>query len=130
MDKERLTNLPTFLRMLRRPRIAFPAIGIIILIILGTVWYFNRQSKIIWAKDVALPQIEKLVDYSWRDYSDAYKLEEVAEKYIPQNQKLAKFIAESSRKININTEPEGAEVYFKPYSQPSEDWKIFRHNPN
>ncbi len=76
-----------------------------------------------------MPQIEKLVNYSWRDYSDAYKLEEVAEKYIPQNERLAKFIAESSRKININTEPQGAKVYFKPYSQPSEDWKYLGTTP-
>ena len=129
LGNEDVTNLSAFLRMIRRPRIAFPAAGTIILIILAIVWYFNKRSNIIWAETVALPQIEKLVDYSWRDYSDAYKLEETAQKYIPQNEKLAKFIAESSRKININTDPQGAKVYFKQYSQPSDNWKYLGTTP-
>ncbi|MGA9293472.1 MAG: protein kinase [Ignavibacteriaceae bacterium] len=127
--KESTFNLRSFLRLIRKPYIAIPVAVVIILIILGIEWYLNRQSKIRWAREVALPKIEKLVDYSWRDYTDAYKLEEAALNYIPDNQKLIKLIAESSRDINIDTDPPGAKVYFKQYSQPSGEWKYLGTTP-
>ncbi|MEJ2613648.1 MAG: protein kinase [Ignavibacteriaceae bacterium] len=129
LNREGTFSLPAFLRFTRKAYITVPAAVIITLIILGIIWYLNRQSDITWAREVAIPQIEQLVDYSWRDYTDAYRLEEAAEKYIPNDQKLIKLIAESSRKININTNPPGAKVYFKQYSQPSEKWKYLGTTP-
>ena len=89
---------------------------------IGAVFYFNHIANVTWAKQTALPQIKKLVDFSWRDYTAAYNLEEKAVKYIPDNPELVRLIARTTRKINIITDPPGAKVYYKPYSSPEAKW--------
>ena len=122
-------DLRTFLRRIRKPRVAFPAIGMILLIILGAVWLFNRQAKIRWAKEEALPEIERLVEAAWGDYTDAYALAEKAEKYIPNNSKLAELFSNCSFHISINTEPQGAKIFMKEYVIPSSDWEYLGVSP-
>ena len=122
-------DLRTFLRRIRKPRVAFPAIGMILLIILGAVWLFNRQAKIRWAKEEALPEIERLVEAAWGDYTDAYALAEKAEKYIPNNPKLAELFSNCSFHISINTEPQGAKIFMKEYVIPSSDWEYLGVSP-
>ena len=72
---------------------------------LAAAWFFNRQAKIRWAREEALPEIERLVETSWRDSTDAYKLAVQAEKYIPNDPKLAELFSKSSLTINIKTKP-------------------------
>lgn len=122
-------TMRSLIRKIKKPRIAVPTTGIMILIIIGASWYFNHRSNVIWAKEKALPKIENLVNYSWRDFTGAYKLEEAAEKYIPKDPELNKLIAKSSLKINIKTNPAGAKVYFKKYSQPKDKWKYLGVTP-
>jgi serine/threonine protein kinase/cephalosporin-C deacetylase-like acetyl esterase len=119
----------TLFGRIRNPGIAIPAIGILILIIIGSVWFFNRQAEIRWAKEVALPQVALLVDNSWRDYTDAYKLAREAEKYIPNDPKLVKLLSKSSLHINIKTEPPGAAIYMKEYSKPENEWEYIGVSP-
>ena len=46
-------------RRFKLSRILIPAIiAILIVIILGSVWFFKRQEKIKWAREVALPEIK------------------------------------------------------------------------
>lgn len=122
-------NLRTFLRRIRQPRIAIPTVFLIIIIILAGVWFFNHQAKIRWAKDEALPEIERLVENSWRDFTDAYKLEVKAEKYIPNNPRLIELLAKSSLHINIKTDPPGANIYMKEYSKPENEWQYLGVSP-
>ncbi|MGA8264032.1 MAG: serine/threonine-protein kinase, partial [Ignavibacteriaceae bacterium] len=122
-------SLRMLVHRLKRPRVFISAFGILILIVIVTWWFFNRQSKINWATDKALPQIKKLVDHSWRDFTEAYKLEVQAEKYIPGNPELVELISKSSLKININSSPVGAKVYIKKYSQPEDHWNYLGITP-
>ncbi len=116
-------SLKMLVYRLKRPKVFIPSLIIVILLIFGAWWFFNRQSKINWAQNTLLPQIRKLVDFSWRDYTEAYNLEEQAEKYIPDNPELEKLIEKSSFKIDITTDPAGAKAYYKPYSSPEVKWK-------
>jgi len=122
-------NLRTFLRRIRQPKIAIPTGFLIIIIILAGFWFFNRQAKIRWAREKVLPEIERLVENSWRDFTDAYKLEVKAEKYIPNDPKLKELLAKSSLHINIKTEPAGANIYMKKYSKPESDWEYVGLSP-
>ena len=122
-DTENVFSLKTLHHHLKRPKIFIPSFCILILIVIVSWWYSNQQSKIYWAKNTALPQIKKLVDFSWRDYTEAYNLEEEAVKYIPDNPELVELIARTTRKIDIITDPPGAKVYFKPYNKPLANWK-------
>jgi serine/threonine protein kinase/cephalosporin-C deacetylase-like acetyl esterase len=118
-----------FLRRIRKPRVAVPAVGMLLLLILGSVWFFNRQTKVSWAREVALPEIERLIDTNWRDFTDAYNLAEEAEKYIPNDPRLAAAFSKSSLNININTEPAGASIYMKEYRSPESEWKYLGISP-
>jgi serine/threonine protein kinase/dienelactone hydrolase len=122
-------NLRTLLRRLRKPQIAIPVICAVLLIAFASVWFFNRQAKIRWAKQEALPEIERLSETSFRDSTDAYRLAEKAEKYIPNDPKLAEFFSKGSSHINIKTEPPGADIYWKEYKAPDSEWKYLGVSP-
>jgi len=122
-------NLRTLLRRIRRPRVAVPAICAVLIIALASVWFFSRQAKIRWAREEILPEIERLIETSWRDSTDAYKLAEMAEEYIPNDPKLTELFSKCSLNINIKTEPPGADVYMKQYSTPESGWEYLGVSP-
>jgi len=122
-------NLRTFLRRIRRPRIAIPAVSLILAISLVAFWFFNRQAKIRWARQEALPEIGRLIEASWRDFTEAYRLGEKVEKYIPNDPKLAELFSKCSLNINIKTEPPGADIYMKEYKAPGIEWEYLGVSP-
>jgi hypothetical protein len=116
-------------RRINRPQIIIPTVlSVLILVPLG-FWFFNRQAKIQWAREEALPQIERLVGNSWRDSTEAYLLAVEAEKYIPDDPTLAGLFAKISLKVNVKTEPSGARVYMKDYKSPDHEWKYVGFSP-
>jgi len=122
-------NLRTFLRRIRRPQIAIPAIFAVIIIALVSVWFFNRQAKIRWAREEILPEVERLVNENWRDFIQPYNLAKKAEKYIPNDPKLSELFSKNSLNINIETEPPGADVYMKEYASPDREWEYLGVSP-
>jgi len=122
-------NLRTMLRRIRRPRIAIPAVSLVIAISLVAVGFFNRQAKIRWAREEILPEVEQLVEENWRDFTKAYRLAEQAEKYIPNNPKLSEIFSKCSLNINIETEPPGADIYMKEYNAPDSEWEFLGISP-
>jgi serine/threonine protein kinase/dienelactone hydrolase len=122
-------NFQSFVRLLIKPKVAIPLTVLILAVVLFSTWYSNRQSKILWAKEVALPEIKRLVDSDWRDYTEAYKIAEEAEKYIPDDPRLAELMSSCALNINIKTEPPGADVYVKEYDTPDSAWKHIGISP-
>jgi len=122
-------NLRTFLRRIRRPMIAIPAVCMVLAISLVAVWFFNRQAKIRWAREEALPEIERLIEASALDFIEVYKLAEKAEKYIANDPKLSEFLSKYSMKILIKTEPPGAKIYRKEYKAPDSEWEYLGVSP-
>ena len=122
-------DLRTFFRRIRNPRIVVSAVALLVVIILATVWFFNRQGKIRWAREKALPEIERLVEAGWADFTDAYKLAVEAEKYLPNDPKLTELLSKSSLNINIKTEPSGASIFIKKYSAPESEWEYLGVSP-
>jgi tRNA A-37 threonylcarbamoyl transferase component Bud32 len=122
-------NLRTFLRRIRRPQIAIPAICAVLLLAMAAVWFFNRQAKIRWAREEILPEVERLVEENFRDFTDAYRLAVEAEKIIPHDPRLLELISESSVNLNITTEPPGADIYVKEYDAPEAEWEYVGVSP-
>jgi serine/threonine protein kinase/dienelactone hydrolase len=122
-------NLRTLLRRIRKPQIAIPAVSAILIIIFAAIWFFNRQAKVRWAREEVLPEVERRMETSWRDFTDVYKLAVVAEKYIPNDPKLSELMSKCSLKISIKTEPPDADVYFKEYKTPESDWEYLGVSP-
>jgi serine/threonine protein kinase/pimeloyl-ACP methyl ester carboxylesterase len=119
----------SLLSTIRRPKIAVPLVSMALILFFIALRYFNRQAKIRWAREEMLPEIEQLIETSWRDFTDAYKLALQAEKYIPNDPVLVELFAKSTLRINIQTDPPGASVYMKEYKSPDSQWDFVGISP-
>ncbi|MBN1570882.1 MAG: protein kinase [Acidobacteria bacterium] len=117
------------LRSALKLRIAIPALLILAAIVFSAVYLINRQANINWARNTALPEIERLVDRTGLQNTEAYNLALKAEAYISGDPKLADLLSKCSRKFNIQTTPERAQVYFKSYKAPQSDWTFLGTTP-
>ena len=52
-----------------------------------------------------------------------------AEKYLPNDPKLAELFSKSSLTINIKTMPPGANIYMKEYRSPDSEWEYMGVSP-
>ncbi len=128
-EKAGVINLRSFLRIIRKPLVAVPAV--LILIALGFLIYsvLNRHAKVQRAKVELLPKIEKLVEGDRDNYIEAYKLAADAEKYIPHDSQLSGFISKIAVTISITTEPPGARIFMKEYKSPEKPWVYLGISP-
>jgi serine/threonine protein kinase/dienelactone hydrolase len=119
----------SLLRGLRRPLVAIPTVLVLAVIALLAVWFFNRQAKIRWARNVALPEVQRLVEDGWQNFPQAYNLAVRAEKHIPKNPKLVDLFSKCSGGLNIQTNPPGARISIKPYTSPDSEWTFLGVSP-
>ena len=124
-------NVRWLVRRARNPRVTIPALILLLAVGLLTHWFLSRQAKIRWARQEALPQIERLLEEGdfWRDTTAAYALAEKAEAYIPHDPRLAKLFSKTSVNISVKTQPPGAEIYMKEYNAPDNEWKYVGVSP-
>lgn len=88
----------------------------------GVRWYAN-QKNIDNAKLVLLPAIQKLVDENFRPPFQTYEMATEAKKYIPDDSALNKLWTRLTWRIPIETEPAGAEIFWKDYAAPEMSWR-------
>ncbi len=122
---------PALLRLLGRPRAAIPfAIGLVLLAA-ASYWYADHRAKVRWARDVALPEIERMIGNNdvWRNLTDAYSLAVKAEAVLPHDPRLASLFSKCSVVTSIRTEPAGAAVYVKDYKAPESPWRYVGVTP-
>ncbi|MGB9006320.1 MAG: bifunctional serine/threonine-protein kinase/formylglycine-generating enzyme family protein, partial [Candidatus Aminicenantales bacterium] len=130
-DESGVMTLKTLGRRLRKPRVAVPTVVVLFALAFLGVWFFKRQAHVRWARQVALPELEKLIAENdlWRDLIPVYRLAEKAEAYIPHDPKLAELFSKCSVRINIKTEPPGAKVFMKEYVAPASGWEYLGVSP-
>ena len=121
-------NLGIILERARTPRIAIPAL--VLLLVTGFLgyWFLRRQANILWAREKALPEIARLIAEN-DDLNDAYKLAVQGEAFIPHDPTLTELFSKCSLRINITTEPPGSRIYFKEYKDPDGEWKYLGISP-
>ncbi len=125
-----LTSVPGRLKaLLRQPRVAVPVVVGLVAIVAAVTWFLNRQADIRWAREEALPEIERMVETNWRDFTEPYRLAEEAEKYIPHDPKLSELMSKCSLIISIETEPPGAAISMKEYGAPDREWDYLGVSP-
>ena len=120
-------NLRSFLRLMRKPQIAIPAVIVLIALCAIIVWFFNRQAKIRWAREQAMPEIIRLTDED--NYLAAFQLARQAERYIPKDPLLAEQWPKMSGEISIQTTPPEADVYIKDYKTIDSEWEYLGKSP-
>jgi len=111
----------------RRPRVAVPALLLLLAIAAGAGWWTTHASRVRWARQTALPGAHRLADKG--DYDASYQLAVQAEKYIPKDAQLSGLWERISSPISVQTDPPGAEVYWKPYNAPEAEWRHAGRSP-
>ena len=120
-------NLRVLFRQSRQPRVAIPALIILLALMSFIGWGIHHSSKVRWARDQALPQIGKLIERG--ELGEAYALAVQAERYIPADPTLAKFWPDISWSDAIITSPPGASVYRRNYNSPNAKWEFAGLSP-
>jgi serine/threonine protein kinase/formylglycine-generating enzyme required for sulfatase activity len=106
--------------VLRRPAIVVPLV--LVLVALGTAvgWLFHRASRVSWARNSALPEIERLSDAGDKD--GAMRLLYEASAIIPDDPYLEQYVKNIAMPMTLDSEPPGATVYVKGYDHPEREW--------
>src|SRR6201996_5967239 len=113
-------SLRVLFRQSRQPRVAIPALIVLIAFTSFIGWGAHHYSKVRWAREQALPQIGKLIERG--QAGEAYELAVQAERYIPADPTLARFWPDISWSDSIITSPPGASVYRRNYNAPNAQW--------
>lgn len=117
----------SFPRVLLKTRAAIPALLGLIAVAIGAARYADRRSKIHWANDIAIPEIERLMLTS--EFNRIADLALRAEKYAPQNPRLARLIPQVVADLSVDTDPPGADVYIRDYRAGGENWLDLGKSP-
>jgi len=120
-------NPRVLFRQSRQPRVAIPALIILIALMSLIGWGIHHSSKVRWAREQALPQIGKLIERG--EPREAYALAVQAERYLPADPTLARFWPDISWSDSIITSPPGASVYRRDYNSPNAQWEFVGLSP-
>ena len=89
----------------------------------GVRWYTHQKNSN-RAHEVLLPAIQKLVDENFQLPPQAFDMATEAQQYIPNDSLLIKLWPRVANAFSIETNPAGAEVYWKWYNEPDAEWRL------
>jgi eukaryotic-like serine/threonine-protein kinase len=81
------------------------------------------------ARNELLPAIEGLAGKMFRSNREIFDMAVTAEKYLPNDPTLAKLWPSIANTMSIETEPAGAQVYWKDYDTPAAEWRLSGVSP-
>ncbi|MSU22245.1 MAG: hypothetical protein EXS32_00280 [Opitutus sp.] len=116
-------------RAAQRWRIFRTAAVAVVVVGLGAslIWFLQRNSKLRWARQQALPEISRLLQAN--EISAAFALAIEAEKYLPDDPALTNLWQRLAAKASVETTPAGADVYTKEYRKPNSEWRRLGKSP-
>ena len=120
-------DLKGIAREVKRPRYAIPALLILLAVCALAGWSLRRSSQVKWARERAIPEINRLI--AAEQYSAAFALASESERYIPGNVALTALWPRMSSTISIKTEPPGAEIFYKDYKTGESAWQRLGQSP-
>jgi formylglycine-generating enzyme required for sulfatase activity/dienelactone hydrolase len=92
-----------------------------------SAWLLDRQAKVRWANDVALPEIERLLLIS--ENEKVFDLALKAQKVIPGSHQLARLMPQAAGTLTVKTTPPGAEISIAPYGRTETLWEALGPTP-
>ena len=110
-----------------RKKALLPTIFIGLAVCIAAIILLNHRAKVKWANEKALLEIEKFYDES--NYAEAFNKATEAERYIPDDTELKNWLSKVVTRLTILTDPPGAEVYMKEYSDTAGVWKKMGQTP-
>ena len=102
------------------------AVALVATVIAFVVMPWHRREQ---ARSDLLPQLQDKVATMVRSNRTIFDLATTIEAAIPDDPALARSWRQISQRLSLDTEPAGAEVYWKDYEQPTEDWRLLGVTP-
>jgi len=87
-------------------------------------WMKTQKARNEW-----IPEIQKIADSNFLPSTKAFDLAKEAEKYIPKDSTLLKLWPRIAWNATIETDPAGAELYWKDYNDLAGEWKSLGKTP-
>jgi hypothetical protein len=126
-DETKAKGSGSILFLIRKPQIIIPWVLLIIAILGTLVYLLNHRSKIKWAKEKAIPEIDQLANQG--KYIAAFDLAIKAEKYIPGDSSLKKLWPAISSNVSTKSDPPGAKIYRRDYDATDTNWIFVGETP-
>ncbi len=101
-------------------------IGFVALVVVVAVMVWRSQQRA-WARGEALAEIQTLAEAN--RFDEAYVLADRALGMLPEDSSLKAIAAVVSAPVNLTSEPAGAQVFRKPYTNPDDDWQFIGTTP-
>jgi serine/threonine protein kinase/cephalosporin-C deacetylase-like acetyl esterase len=84
-------------------------------------WRLHRESRITWAREVALPEIRRMVQSE--RFVPAFDLASEAAHEIPNDPELLKQLAVATRTLSIESSPSRARIFYQEYGANADSWR-------
>src|SRR5579863_9526472 len=121
---DRLSSPPS--PSLLRPVFAIPAIVLLLLLVAGGVWFYQRSQQRQWAREEAIPEINRLAPNT---PLAAFLVLQKAGKILPGDPQLASIAKSLTTRIAIESSPAGATVEIQDYRAPNGAWQSLGVTP-
>ena len=93
----------------------------------GIAWWAHGNAKVRWARQEALPEIVRLAEAE--KFDDAHRLAQQAQPYIGEDPLFAEQMTVISLPADIDSDPTGAAVFYRPYNRGAEPWRPLGRTP-
>ena len=125
---------PSLASIIRRPIFLVAAGSLLIALTALTYWWLDRSAKIKWARQKALPEIEKMVqNISWLGEGSnvwpAFELGTKVAEQIPEDPTLKRLWPRFSNTVRIYSDPPSALISAQPYSNDDQNWRLLGQSP-
>src|SRR5499427_3672932 len=114
-------------RIVKRPKVAIPAVAGLVLVGLLIAWEIRRSGQVRWAHETAIPEIARLAQKGEDDA--AFAMAKQVNAVVPDDALLQKLWPEISLEISVHSVPEGAEIFMKPYRAAESAWEHVGSSP-
>jgi pimeloyl-ACP methyl ester carboxylesterase len=108
-------------------RWVIPALAALVALAALLTWTLQKRGEERRAREEMLPRLQALVAAD--DYAAAFDLAREIERVTPNDPVLVALRPEFSASVRLNTTPEGARVYYRPYSGTDKDWRLLGETP-
>ncbi len=108
-------------RIVKKPKVAIPAVAGLVVVGLLIAWGIRQSGQVRWAHETAIPEINQLAEKG--EDNAAFALAKKVDAVVPGDARLQRLWPEISLEISVHSEPEGAEIYMKPYPAAESTWE-------
>jgi tRNA A-37 threonylcarbamoyl transferase component Bud32 len=113
--------------LLRRPAVLVGVVVLCLAALAAGSWFWLQQSRVRWARNVALPQAERLIAEG-KAFA-AFRILRQAERYASEDPVLRDLLTEVTTNVAIQTTPAGAEVSVRDFFDDPHQWESLGHAP-